>query len=140
MAKKRVLFLLSIDDDEMKKRYKLMVKSLRLKDYTIEFFFILLSLGEPIKASKFFGRIKKAIKDFRPEILFLHKGIAFQKNPQAIIDAFIELKKIYPSLKFGIERRPSIFEDIISESLKTPEILEEIFEDSEEMRIFNDFF
>lgn len=99
----RVLFIESIVDDDVKERHDILNNSPRFSDYIFKFFSASPFVWLKDNSNELLNELRKKIDIFRPDIVFMHTGMAWRDNPQLLSDTFCQLKTVYPDLKFAIE-------------------------------------
>ena len=62
-------------------------------------------ISEKLFEGAVFGRISKAIKHYKPQIIILHTGFTFLMYPELILRVFSKLHKEFPELKFGYDKQ-----------------------------------
>lgn len=101
----RVLVVYSWDDDISQMRYARMAAIAPNAGIAFEQCFAVARPAATVKAAALFERIATAIEQFKPAILLIHTGAAFQSAPDQFAQCLQRLHKTYPALRLGYERR-----------------------------------
>lgn len=124
MKETRVLLLYSWDDDISQRRWHIISRSPRIQDINVNQTFALLDRGEAVTPEILSERIQRAVLEHKPDVLLMHTGTAFRRQPAVFLSAFGTLRTVFPALRLGFELRPG-FEELCRGS--------GVFEDSPEM-------
>jgi hypothetical protein len=122
----KVLILYSWDDEISQKRLAAQRSSPYLGGYDFEHSFALKNESDKIEEELIFQRTIDALDSFRPDVLLLHTGAAFHRDPEAFFRIAEKIHDHDHSLRLGIESRGRWGG--------------EVFEDSEEMHQLEDLF
>lgn len=114
MKIKRVLTIESVDDETTRKTLKMIYDSNEFRDYIIEHFFFLKNNKDTIGKTELFKNLDEIINKFEPQAILIHTGIYFFKNKEAFLYAIHKLKAKYSNILFGIERRNTIENKLLS--------------------------
>lgn len=119
MKVERIILLDSINDRITRNRASLQNESPLLTDYRVEHCYIANvnvpdneSYSEALDAYKLtyedlFNRLDEMVKSFKPEIILVHIGIGFRKDPEIVIKVLSDIKKKYLQLQIGSDRKTS---------------------------------
>src|SRR3989304_661442 len=126
MKVERIILLDSINDKITRYRASLQNNSPLLTDYRIEHCYIA-NVNVPDNESEYaaldaydltygdlFSRLDEKVKSFNPEMILVHLGIGFKKDPETVTKVLFDIKKKYPQLQIGSDRQTSI--DVFDET------------------------
>ena len=107
----KVLVVYSWDDATSQRRYQHHRQDPNIQAYNFEQCFALASPGQRPEAENIFSRVSMAIDSFGPDVVLMHTGAAYHREPQELISCFIRLKEVYPAAllsKIGFRENVSI--------------------------------
>lgn len=110
MAKTRLLYLKSINDETTMMDIDYISRSVRFERFEVKVCFAIL-MGTYEKRGSYeipyrelLRRLEKEIKPFKPQILLLHTGVAFRAKPESFLQALAIIKLRHPKIKIYYER------------------------------------
>jgi hypothetical protein len=94
----RILLTHSIIDESVERRMDQIHRSPRLREHTIGHFFIWPE-GRG-NSAKLQARLSKKIRDFKPDVVIVHFGMAFLRDRDAFLQGFNSVIAKYPNVTF----------------------------------------
>lgn len=146
---KKVLVIRSYPDKMTLMELDLVRSSPRFADFIVEYCYP----GDSVYES-----VTTAIDDLHPDVILLHTGSAFSKQPVVILEAMLEIKRIYPNVRLGVEHKANYrsyrHDNYMELETKYPDTIDisddsfitwnfsslDIFEDTEEMHFLEELF
>lgn len=101
----KVLVVYSWDDDTSQMRYEHLRGALRKAPFQFEQCFALPAPRHETTSDMVIAMISRAIDQFEPDLLLIHTGAAYNRNPEQYSEAVLQIHKLYPTLRLGLERR-----------------------------------
>ncbi len=104
----KILILFSWNNLETQQRINKIKNYPGLKGDEFYFCFASGSPHKQIREKLLYYRMKRLIKEIRPDYLLVSTGQAFLENPNIFIRILTKLKKKYPAIKQGIEEQTAL--------------------------------
>jgi hypothetical protein len=121
----------SWDDYISEHRWHIISTSPRTTDFDVRQCFALSDENSHTSTEQLTERITASITEHQPEVLLVHTGAAFKRQPEIFISALTQIHETYPPLRLGFEPDPRYLEICLTSGL---------FEDSEDMRRIEELF
>jgi hypothetical protein len=117
----KILFVDSVDDSITKRRHRILASDPRLAGYELHYFYaavltpeqeVVLAAGMvpdlTLVEEELANRLDNEIQSIEPQFVLLHTGFVFRRFPSVFFRVFAQLKKNYPTCRFGIQPREGL--------------------------------
>lgn len=123
---KRILTVESVDDRSTRKMLESIYGASEFKDYIIDHDFI----AQAKDSSELLELLDLKIRNFNPDCILLHTGMAFYRMQALFMDVIPKLRNSFPRLLVGIQNRANMkaeFLAILDSSKEIFKLEEKIF-------------